>query len=74
MGASKIFCTYFFTLYSIWKQEKNNLKNFQPSFSISTNETFSFFMGISSLPLASQNNLCHIILDLKKYPKSISRN
>jgi hypothetical protein len=33
-----------------------------------------FFVGISNLPLASQNNLCHIIWTSKKYLKSIPNN
>jgi len=33
-----------------------------------------FFMGIFSLLLISQKNLCHIIWTWKKYPKNIPNN
>ncbi len=70
LGCKKNILYILVTLFSTWKQKKNSFFNFLPSFTIWKQiKPLVFFMGISTLLLVSQNNLCHIIWTSKSTPK-----
>jgi hypothetical protein len=69
-GCKQSILDIFLTLLFTWKHEKKSLSNLEPSFSILKQmKHLVFFMGISSLPLAFQSKLCHIIWTWKNTQK-----